>query len=115
MPGIPTSATAAVSVPSLGRSLAACRGLVPCSSQVTLDVVLPNTYYQEPRWHQLDLRFSRSFLLPGGRRVQPQFDLFNVTNSNPVLTVTTRLGPSFRNAQAVLAPRVLRFGVNVNF
>ena len=34
---------------------------------------------------------------------------------NSVYTMTTRLGPSFRNAQAVLAPRVLRFGVNVNF
>jgi hypothetical protein len=119
MPGIPTAATASVSnaaiVPSLGRSLAACRGLVPCSSTATVDVVLNNTYYQEPRWHQLDLRFSRSFQLAGGRRVQPQFDIFNVTNSNPVLTMTTRIGPSFRNATAVQAPRVLRFGVNLNF
>jgi len=81
----------------------------------TVDVVLNNTYYQEPRWHQLDLRFSRSFQLAGGRRVQPQFDIFNVTNSNPVLTMTTRIGPSFRNATAVQAPRVLRFGVNLNF
>jgi hypothetical protein len=66
-------------------------------------------------WHQLDLRFSRSFRLPGGRWVQPQFDIFNVTNSNPVLTMTTRLGAAFHIATGIQAPRVLRFGVNVNF
>ena len=47
--------------------------------------------------------------------MQPQFDIFNVTNSNAVLGLNTRLGPAWRNATAVLAPRVLRFGVNMNF
>ena len=51
---------------SLGRSLAACGTRVPCTSTVTVDVVLPNTYFQEPRLHQLDLRFSRTFQLPRG-------------------------------------------------
>jgi hypothetical protein len=60
------------------------------------------------------LRFSRAFQI-GRNRIQPQFDIFNVTNANPVLTMTTRVGPAFRNATAVQAPRVLRFGVNVNF
>ena len=117
--GIPTAANAALSnaaiVPALGRSLSACGTRVPCTSTVIADVVLPNTYFQEPRLHQLDLRFSRIFRLPRGGRVQPQFDIFNVTNSNSVLGVNTRLGPSWRNATAVLAPRVLRFGANVNF
>ena len=119
MPGIPTAASAVVAnsaiVPSLGRSLAVCGGRVPCSSTVTVDVVLPNVYYQEPRWNQLDLRFSRTLRFHGGAQVQPQFDIYNVTNSNPILTMNTRLGTSFRDATAVLAPRVLRFGVNMNF
>ena len=82
---------------------------------MTVDVVLPNTNYQEPRLHQLDLRFSRTFQLPRGGSIEPQFDIFNATNSNSVLTMTNRFGPAWRNATGVLAPRVLRFGVSMNF
>ena len=46
------------------------------------NIVLPNTYYLEPRLQQLDLRLSRSFRLSGGVRIQPQVDFFNVLNSN---------------------------------
>ena len=119
MPPVPTAADTVVSntavASSLGRNLAACGARVPCTSTVTVDVVLPNTYYQEPRLHQLDLRFSRNFRLPRGGRMEPQFDIFNLTNSNSVLVMTTRLGPAWRNATGVLAPRVIRFGVNMNF
>ena len=66
---------------SLGRSLAACGTRVPCTSTVTVDVVLPNINYQEPRLHQLDLRFSRTFQLPRGGSIEPQFDIFNATIS----------------------------------
>jgi hypothetical protein len=48
-------------------------------------------------------------------RLQPQFDIFNVANNNSVLTINSRYGTSWRNATAVLTPRVLRVGVAVNF
>ncbi len=119
MPPLATAAdtivTNAQAATSLGRNLAACGTRVPCTATVTADVVLPNTYFQEPRLHQLDLRLSRIFRLPRGGRVEPQFDIFNLTNSNSVLVMTTRLGPAWRNATGILAPRVLRFGVNMNF
>ena len=115
--GIPTAANAVVTnaqvASSLGRSLAACGGRVPCTTTVVADVVIPGTFYQEPRTHQLDIRFSRMFRLAHGVRMQPQVDLFNITNSNSILSMNTRLGPSWRNATAVLEPRVVRFGVNV--
>jgi hypothetical protein len=117
IPPIPTVANAAVGnaaiVPSLGRSLAACGARVPCTSQAVVDVLLPNMYFLEPRSQQLDLRFSRTFRLPRGGRVQPQFDIYNVTNSNSVQTMTTRLGPSWNNATNILGPRVIRIGVNM--
>jgi hypothetical protein len=119
LPPIPTAAdmvvTSAAAAASLGRNLAACGTRVPCTATATADVILPNTYFQESRLHQLDLRFSRTFRLPRGGRLEPQFDIFNATNSNDVLTITTRLGPAWRNATTVLAPRVLRFGVAMNF
>lgn len=50
-----------------------------------------------------------------GGRIEPQIDMFNVANSNSILVMTTRLGPAWRNATGVLAPRVVRFGVSMNF
>src|SRR5207253_4498901 len=93
---------------SLGRNFAACGTRVPCTATVTADVVLPNTYFRESRLHQLDLRVARIFRLPRGGRIEPQLDIFNLTNANDVLVMTTRLGPAWRNATGVLAPRVLR-------
>ena len=72
LPPIPTAANASYSnvaiVPSLGRDLAACgaRTGAACTAQVVANLVLPNTYYLEPRLQQLDLRFSRVFRMAGG-------------------------------------------------
>ena len=119
LPPISTPANAAYSnaaiASSLGRNLAACGTRVPCTSQVVVDIALPNMNFTEPRSHQVDLRFSRIFRLPGNRTIQPQFDIYNVTNSNSVLAINTRIGPVFNNATAILGARVLRFGVNMNF
>jgi hypothetical protein len=118
---IATAANAAISnaaiVPSLGRDLSACgaRTGAACTSQVVADIVLPNTYYLEPRLQQLDLRVSRLFRLAGGGTIQPQVDFFNVFNSSSVLGITTRLGPRFNVPSSVLDPRVVKFGVNVSF
>jgi hypothetical protein len=107
--------TNAAIAPSLGRNLAACGARVPCTSQAVVDIVLPNTHFTEPRLHQIDLRFSRIFRLSRGGTIQPQFDIYNVTNANSVLAINTRIGPVFNNATAILGARVLRFGVNMNF
>jgi hypothetical protein len=100
---------------TLGRSLAACGTRVPCTSTITVDVIPNNISYREPRTQQIDLRFSRVFRLPNNGRVQPQLDIFNITNSNSVLALNGRVGPAWRNATAILAPRVVRIGVNMNF
>ncbi len=118
---IPTAANAAISnvaiVPSLGRDLAACgaRTGAACTAQVVANIVLPNTYYLEPRLNQLDLRFSRLFRIPNGGTIQPQVDFFNLFNANSVLGITTRLGPRYNVPTGVLDPRVVKFGVNMTF
>ena len=83
--------------PSLGRDLAACgsRTGAACTARPMVNVVLPDTNYFEPRFHQLDLRFSRVFRLGGGATIQPQVDFFNVLNTNSVLGVISRLGPAY--------------------
>ena len=107
--------TNAAIAPSLGRNLAACGARVPCTAQAVVDIVLPNTHFTEPRLHQLDLRFSRIFRLSRSGTIQPQFDIYNVTNANSVLAINTGIGPVFNNATAILGARVLRFALNMNF
>jgi hypothetical protein len=107
-------ATNAQIAPSLGRNLASCGTRIPCNGTSTIELITPGTFYQEPRIQQVDLRFSRTF--PRGTlRVQPQFDIYNLTNANPVLAINTRYGTAWRNATTVLSPRVIKLGIKIDF
>jgi hypothetical protein len=83
------------------------------------DIRLPNTF-------TLDLRVDKVFQF-GAMRMIPSVDVFNVTNANTVqsrrrviytLNGTTLTGSSPTNANqisSIIAPRVVRFGVRVNW
>jgi len=44
-----------------------------------------------------------------------QFDLFNVTNTNVELAVTTRSGSSYGRITSIVPPRIVRLGVGYTF
>lgn len=44
-----------------------------------------------------------------------QFDLFNLTNTNVELGVTTRSGSTFGNITGIVPPRIARFGITYSF
>lgn len=116
--GIPLLASYVASnasvVPTLGRSLAGCRGAAACTATATVDLIENNTLFREGRNNQVNLRLTRLFHI-SGMKVEPQVDIFNLLNSNQVLVMTTRYGAAWQNATSILAPRVLKFGVQVNF
>lgn len=95
--------------PSLGRNLAA-----GANATATVELIAPNNLFEEPRNQQLNFRLTRRFQLRG-MRLEPQFDIFNATNDNHVLVMNTRYGTAWQNATGVLAPRLFKFGVQVNF
>ena len=111
--GIPTTASlvanSAMVAGSLGRPLSG-----GANATRTIELIEPNVFYTEGRNTQVNLRLTRRFQV-GGMRVEPQFDVFNVFNANHVLVMTTRLGNAWQNVTGVLAPRVVKFGVQVNF
>src|SRR5215510_11783704 len=115
---IPTTAgfvaTNAQIAPTLGRNLGACGTRVPCTATSTVELIPAGTFYRESRIRQLDIRVTRNFRR-GGVRLQPQMDLYNLFNSNPVLAMTTRYGAAWENATSVLNPRTVKFGVNLDF
>jgi len=86
---------------SLGRPLA---GL----SSVTVNVLEPGTTYGE-RLHQLDFRVTRNFNL-GGQRLRVMFDLYNIFNNNVVLTEEYALLGNYLQPNAILSPRLMKFG-----
>jgi hypothetical protein len=80
----------------------------------TIDLIRPNSFYPEGRGNQIDFRVSRRFQL-NRMRVEPQFNIYNMTNANDVVSQTTRYGMAWQNVTGVLPPRMVKLGVQVDF
>jgi hypothetical protein len=103
-------------IPSLGRSLAAC-GNPPragCTSTVTVPLYANGTDYDERRT-QLDLRLSRIFNFGSRTQLQANVDVYNVLNSNAILTVNNTYGPQWRNVQSIMSARLVEFSGQFRF
>jgi hypothetical protein len=102
-------ATNAEIVPSLGRDLAAGpRGTA------NIELINPRSLYREGRVNQLNFAINRLFRL-GNSRVQPRFELHNALNSAPILAINGRYGPAWQQVRTVLAPRLAKVALQVDF
>ena len=76
------------------------------------------TYYDFDSFEftELDLNVDKTIPLGAGRRLVLQMAVFNLTNAATVFSRVTRQDVSnANNVTNVLAPRVARFGIRVNF
>jgi len=99
----------AIAFGSLGRNLSGGG-----NATRTVDLIRPNSFYPEGRGNQIDFRVSRRFQADH-LRIEPQFNLYNLTNSNDVVSENQRYGTSWRTITGVLPPRMVKFGVQVDF
>jgi carboxypeptidase family protein len=68
-----------------------------------------------PTYQNLDLRVERPITIMGAHLV-PSMDIFNITNNNIVQALRgNQNANNANNIQAIVAPRVIRFGVRVNW
>ena len=74
-----------------------------------------------PNFHNLDFHIERAVSF-GNVRFVPSMDVFNLANSNTIQairgtqnTVTANGAGNANQVQAIVAPRVIRFGVRVNW
>jgi hypothetical protein len=68
-----------------------------------------------PTYQNLDFHVERPIRV-GGTRFIPSLDVFNVANSNTEQAIRgTQNASNANNIQSVVAPRVVRFGVRVNW
>ena len=111
--GAPTTATYVATnaqvTPELGRPLAG-----GATATTSVEMIAPKAEYMDGRVNQLNLSLSRAFRV-GSRRVLPSINLHNALNANSVLQMNLRYGPAWRNVTSALPPRMIKFGVTVDF
>jgi hypothetical protein len=68
-----------------------------------------------PNFQNLDFHVERGVRF-GGVNFVPSLDVFNVANSSTIQAIRSRQNAANANQiQAIVAPRVIRFGVRVNW
>ena len=63
----------------------------------------------------VDLRISRAFRFDQKRKIEPQLDIFNLTNSNVADSISSAVGGTYLVPQTIVAPRIMRVGFSINF
>ena len=86
------------------------------SQTITVNLIEPGTMYGD-RANQLDLRVAKNLRF-GGTRTNVGVDVFNILNSNPVLTYNQAFSPTtttWLRPTSVLQPRYVKFSAQINF
>jgi outer membrane receptor protein involved in Fe transport len=97
----------ALIAPSLGRNLPGG------AANATIPLIPFGTLYGE-RMHQIDARVARSFKVARAR-LQPQLDVYNLANANPVLVLNNTFGPAWQQPLSILPGRIAKLGVQIDF
>jgi len=95
-------------VPSLGRNLAS-----GANGTATVQLIQPNTIFEE-RLYQTDLRLTRIFRI-GTTRINGNFDLYNLFNASPILSINNTYGPNWQRPTAALPGRLFKFSAQLDF
>ncbi len=83
---------------------------------VQVNLIEPGTLYGD-RVNQIDLRFAK-ILRFGRTRTNVGFDIYNITNANPVLTYNEAFSPTttaWLTPQSVLQSRFVKFSAQIDF
>jgi hypothetical protein len=101
-------------VPSLGRDLAACGGRTPCTSNATVPLVASNVLFN-PRVSRLDLRLANRLKVGPTKRLQVNFDVFNVMNASYVLGQNNTFGTTWQKPSQTMDGRMFQLSANLTF
>ena len=115
LPGLQESRSASNVGEDFAVTYSIGRAIAPGLTQPTENVRLSRAgeYFLE-RSNQLDISFSRDFTI-NGLRVRPQVDFFNAFNSNAIIRVITAYGPALMSPREILAGRLMRLNLRIDF
>jgi carboxypeptidase family protein len=105
----PNSQIAAV----LGRNLGSCRGAATCNANLNIELMAPNTRYED-RLQQFDLRFSRRFQLEK-ITLRGNFDIYNVFNGSAILSQNTGYGSQWLTPYETMGGRLFKISTQFEF
>ena len=112
LPGVPISASYSASnaqiEPTLGRPLAGRR-----RSATIANLFAPQQYF-EGRINQFDFRLTKIFTFDRVR-LHAKFDVYNVMNASPILSINTRFGSNYLEPGRILDARLAKFEVQMQF
>jgi len=77
--------------------------------------VEPVTANRTPTVQILDARFDKTVKMGRYGRVTAMVDVFNLTNSGTVTTFRNATGATYKEVTALLDPRIVRFGLRIDF
>jgi hypothetical protein len=83
------------------------------SQTITVNLIEPGTLYGD-RANQLDVRVAKNLRF-GRTRTNVGLDVFNILNSNPVLTYNQAFTTTWLRPNSVLQPRYVKFSAQINF
>jgi hypothetical protein len=106
--GYPFQSTYAVS-----RAVASAAGVSLTRASQTV-VLSERGQERLPGVTMFDLRLAKQFRF-GSRSIQPQIDIFNVTNADTVVSQTAAVGTAYLRPGEILSPRIIRLGFSLNF
>lgn len=111
VPGAPQGAnfpaSSAAIAPSLGRPLAG-------GGVAVVPLIEPNTLFED-RLTQVDVRFAKIFRMGGKRRLQGNFEIFNLFNVRNVLSANPTYGVAWLVPSSILGGRLLKLGAQFDF
>jgi hypothetical protein len=79
----------------------------------TVPLIGPGMLYGD-RFTQVDVRFGKAFRF-NTKRVQASIDLYNLFNSNGILSVNNTYGTRWQSPTNILQGRLIKFGAKVDF
>jgi hypothetical protein len=103
------TATNAAIAPGLGRNLSA-----GATATKTVGLIAPQSVFGD-RLNQIDLRFTKRFIVAPGTRFAINADFYNLTNNNWIIGYTANFGPNFLRPTQVLSPRLFKIGGQFDF
>jgi outer membrane receptor protein involved in Fe transport len=78
-----------------------------------VELVQPGTTYGD-RMYQVDFRVGKAFKR-GSVRIQPELNVYNLFNADPVVRINTAFGPQWLRPQGVLLGRFAKIGASIRF
>jgi hypothetical protein len=77
--------------------------------------VEPRGFTRLPSYTLFDLGLRKTIKVDDNLSMKPNLDLYNVLNSDTIVSRITQYGPTYGRVSAMIPGRMIRFGLDLSF